>query len=97
MRKKGAIVKNQVQLVTYVDRLSVDLKRLKRTQPGSEELGKGRAVRVLRPGAVDGVRSQRAGRLAAALFIGLLLNWIFNPTRLLLQKLDVTEYQAVRA
>jgi fucose permease len=34
---------------------------------------------------------------AAVLFIGLLLNWIFNPTRLLLQKLDVTEYQAVRA
>jgi fucose permease len=34
---------------------------------------------------------------AAVLFIALLLNWIFNPTRLLLQKLDVTEYQAVRA
>ena len=34
---------------------------------------------------------------AAVLFIGLLLNWIFNPTRLLLQKLDVTEYQALRA
>ena len=34
---------------------------------------------------------------AAVLFIGLLLNWIFNPTRLLLQKLDVTEYQTVRA
>jgi MFS transporter, FHS family, L-fucose permease len=31
------------------------------------------------------------------LFIGMLLNWIFNPTRALLQKLDVTEYQAVRA
>lgn len=29
MRKKGAIVKNQVQLITYVDRLCGDLKRLK--------------------------------------------------------------------
>jgi sucrose phosphorylase len=28
MRKKGAIVKNQVQLITYVDRLCGDLKRL---------------------------------------------------------------------
>lgn len=34
---------------------------------------------------------------AAVLFLGLLLNWIFNPARSLLQKLDVTEYQATRA
>jgi MFS transporter, DHA1 family, quinolone resistance protein len=33
---------------------------------------------------------------AGVLFIALLLNWILNPTRSLLQKLDVTEYQAVR-
>jgi fucose permease len=34
---------------------------------------------------------------AAILFIALLLNWILNPTRSLLQKLDVTEYQVIRA
>lgn len=34
---------------------------------------------------------------AAVLFIGLLLNWILNPTRLLLQKLDQTEYHAIGA
>ena len=34
---------------------------------------------------------------AAVLFVGLLLNWILNPTRSLLQKLDVTEYQVIRA
>jgi FHS family L-fucose permease-like MFS transporter len=33
----------------------------------------------------------------AVLFVGLLLNWILNPTRSLLQKLDVTEYQVIRA
>lgn len=31
---------------------------------------------------------------AAVLFIGLLLNWIFNPTESILRELDVTEYQA---
>jgi len=34
---------------------------------------------------------------AAILFIALLLNWILNPTRSLLQRLDVTEYQVIRA
>jgi fucose permease len=34
---------------------------------------------------------------AAVLFIGLLLNWIFNPTRSILRELDVTEYQAIPA
>ncbi|MBI3475732.1 MAG: MFS transporter [Acidobacteria bacterium] len=38
-----------------------------------------------------------ATAFAAVLFVGLLLNWIFNPARSLLQKLDATEYQAVRA
>ncbi len=33
---------------------------------------------------------------AGVLFIALLLNWILNPARSLLQKLDVTEYQVVR-
>ncbi len=32
---------------------------------------------------------------AAILFIALLLNWILNPTRSLLQELDVTEYQVI--
>jgi hypothetical protein len=34
---------------------------------------------------------------AGVLFIGLLLNWILNPTRSLLQKLDVSEYHVIRA
>ncbi len=34
---------------------------------------------------------------AAVLFIGLLLNWIFNPTQSILRELDVTEYQATPA
>jgi fucose permease len=33
---------------------------------------------------------------AGVLFIALLLNWILNPARSLLQKLDITEYQMVR-
>jgi hypothetical protein len=32
---------------------------------------------------------------AALLFVGLLLNWIFNPARDLLQSLDRTEYEVV--
>jgi len=31
--------------------------------------------------------------LAALLFIGLILNWTFNPTRAMLEQLDVTEYR----
>jgi tetrahydromethanopterin S-methyltransferase subunit B len=31
--------------------------------------------------------------LAALLFIGLTLNWALNPTRALLERLDVTEYR----
>jgi fucose permease len=34
---------------------------------------------------------------AGVLFIGLLLNWILNPTRSILQKLDVSEYHVIRA
>jgi tetrahydromethanopterin S-methyltransferase subunit B len=30
--------------------------------------------------------------LAALLFIGLILNWALNPTRRVLEQLDVTEY-----
>ncbi|MGA8313958.1 MAG: hypothetical protein WB755_28295 [Terriglobales bacterium] len=37
-----------------------------------------------------------ATSFAAVLFIGLLLNWILNPARSLLQKLDATEHQAIR-
>ena len=37
-----------------------------------------------------------ATSFAGVLFIALLLNWILNPARSLLQKLDVTEYQVVR-
>ena len=32
---------------------------------------------------------------AASLFISLLLNWIYNPARQLLEDLNRTEYQAV--
>jgi tetrahydromethanopterin S-methyltransferase subunit B len=31
--------------------------------------------------------------LSALLFIGLMLNWALNPTRALLERLDVTEYR----
>ena len=34
--------------------------------------------------------------LAALLFIGLILNWALNPTRRVLEQLDVTEYRAER-
>jgi fucose permease len=34
-----------------------------------------------------------AAGLAGALFLGALLNWIFNPTRALLERLDRSEYQ----
>ena len=30
---------------------------------------------------------------AALLFIGALLNWLLNPTRVVLERLDVTEYR----
>jgi hypothetical protein len=30
---------------------------------------------------------------AALLFLGLLLNWMLNPTKLVLQRLDSSEYQ----
>jgi MFS transporter, DHA1 family, quinolone resistance protein len=30
--------------------------------------------------------------LAALLFIGLMMNWALNPTRAVLEQLDVTEY-----
>lgn len=30
---------------------------------------------------------------AALLFIGALLNWLLNPTRMVLERLDVTEYR----
>jgi hypothetical protein len=33
--------------------------------------------------------------LAGLLFVSLLLNWIFNPARELLQKLDRTEYDVI--
>jgi len=36
-----------------------------------------------------------ATAFAALLFIGLLMNWIFNPARDLLQSLDRTEYQVI--
>jgi hypothetical protein len=31
--------------------------------------------------------------LSALLFLGLLLNWIFNPAREILHELDATEYR----
>jgi fucose permease len=34
-----------------------------------------------------------AAGLAGLLFAGLLLNWVFNPTRTVLERLDLTEYQ----
>jgi fucose permease len=34
-----------------------------------------------------------AAAFAGLLFIGLLLNWVFNPTRVVLERLDLTEYQ----
>ena len=33
---------------------------------------------------------------AILLFVGSLLNWVLNPTRNLLEQLDITEYQAPR-
>jgi len=35
----------------------------------------------------------RNRRLAALLFIGLTMNWALNPTRAVLEPLDVTEYR----
>jgi len=32
---------------------------------------------------------------AGVLFVSLLLNWILNPARQILNKLDLTEYQAI--
>ena len=34
-----------------------------------------------------------AAALAGLLFVGLLLNWVFNPTRAVLDRLDLTEYR----
>ena len=34
-----------------------------------------------------------ASGFAALLFIGALLNWLLNPTRVVLERLDVTEYR----
>jgi fucose permease len=34
-----------------------------------------------------------AAGFAGLLFVGLLLNWVFNPTRAVLERLDLTEYQ----
>jgi fucose permease len=59
------------------------------------------ALGPLAMGAVsDAMGSPRYGFMLAAvfaglLFVGLLLNWIFNPTRNVLNQLDHSEYEAV--
>ena len=38
-----------------------------------------------------------AAACAGLLFAGLIFNWVFNPTRAVLQELDRTEYRATPA